>query len=69
MTPQDIKTLARMIASELFDLQTNAKVLISKNEAYRLYGRSKVDRLIKIGRVQPRKEGNRVIINRKQIEV
>jgi hypothetical protein len=66
MTPQDIKTLARMIASELFDLQTNAKVLISQNEAYRLFGRTKVESLKP--RLKVQKNGKRIVYNRKQIE-
>lgn len=66
--PSDLKILGRIIAHELYDLQKNGKVLISQNEAFRLYGRTKIEHLVRIGRLEGKKEGNRITYNRKRIE-
>jgi hypothetical protein len=66
MTPSEMKHLARMIAHELHELQTKGRVLISQNEAYKLYGRTKIQSLKP--RLKVQREGNRIKYNRKQIE-
>ncbi len=68
MTEQDIKTLARLVAAELYELQNKTGILINQNEAFRRYGRTQVENLVRNGRIDPRTEGNRKLYNRKQLD-
>lgn len=69
MTEQDIKTIARLLAVALeLELQNKTGILISQNEAFRRYGRSQVENLVRWGRIAPRTEGNRKLYNRKQLD-
>lgn len=66
MTQSELKFLAKQVAHELHELQTKGRVLISQNEAYKLYGRTKIQSLKP--RLKAQREGNRIKYNRKQIE-
>jgi len=68
MTHSDLLTLGKIVARELHELQNQKKDYISQNEAFRMFGRSKVERWVKEERITPKKEGNKTIYRLKQLK-
>lgn len=67
-TPTELETLGRIIAREIISNQNNSKVLISQNEAFRRYGRTKIEELKRQNRLTVYQTGNRIQYKSTQIE-
>ena len=67
MTRVELETLGRIIARELIN-QRKPKAYISQNEAFRIYGRKRIEEWRTQGRLVPIKKGNRKVYRTKSIE-
>jgi hypothetical protein len=68
VTHSDLLALGKIVARELHELQSQKKDYISQNEAFRMFGRTRVERWVKEERIAPKKEGNRTIYRLKQLQ-